>query len=90
MIPHEVFQFIPADEFDIEDDIQSCDDVEEYCLDPWIGIIKEMQGKLFQRCTQFLYCSVLSLGGNVNTRRIVTACHGIHLSHKISMKYSGR
>ena len=29
-----------------------------------------MQGKLFQRCTLFLYCSVLSLGGNVNTRRM--------------------
>ena len=29
-----------------------------------------MQGKLFQRCTHFLYCSVLSLGGNVNTRRM--------------------
>ena len=28
-----------------------------------------MQGKLFQRCTPLLYCSVLSLGGNVNTRR---------------------
>ena len=31
-----------------------------------------MQGfharKLFQRCTHFLYCSVLSVGGNVNTR----------------------
>ena len=26
------------------------------------------QGKLFQRCTHLLYCSVLSLGGNVNTR----------------------
>ena len=26
-----------------------------------------MQGKLFQRCTHLLYCSVLSLGGNVNT-----------------------
>ena len=38
-IPNEVFQFIPADEFDIEEDIQSCDDVEDYCLDPWIGII---------------------------------------------------
>ena len=34
-------------------------------------IIKElMQGKLFQRCTHFLYCSVLSLGGKVNTRRM--------------------
>ena len=29
-----------------------------------------MQGKLFQRCTYLLYCSVLSLGGNVNTRRM--------------------
>ena len=29
-----------------------------------------MQGKLFQKCTHLLYCSVLSLGGNVNTRRI--------------------
>ena len=27
-----------------------------------------MQGKLFQRCAHLLYCSVLSLGGNVNTR----------------------
>ena len=25
-----------------------------------------MQGKLFQRCVHLLYCSVLSLGGNVN------------------------
>ena len=29
-----------------------------------------MQGELFQRCTHFLYCSVLSLGGKVNTRRM--------------------
>ena len=29
-----------------------------------------MQGKLFQRCTHILYCSVLSLGGNENTRRM--------------------
>ena len=29
-----------------------------------------MQGNLFQRCTHLLYCSVLSLGGNVNTRRM--------------------
>ena len=29
-----------------------------------------MQGTLFQRCTHLLYCSVLSLGGNVNTRRM--------------------
>ena len=29
-----------------------------------------MQGKLFQRCTHLLYCGVLCLGGNVNTRRM--------------------
>ena len=29
-----------------------------------------MQWKLLQRCTHLLYCSVLSLGGNVNTRRM--------------------
>ena len=29
-----------------------------------------MQSKLFQRCRHLLYCSVLSLGGNVNTRRM--------------------
>ena len=31
------------------------------------------QGKLFQRSTNFLYCSVLSLGGNVNTKTDVEA-----------------
>ena len=29
-----------------------------------------MRGKLLQRFTHFLYCSVLSLGGKVNTRRM--------------------
>jgi len=29
-----------------------------------------MQRKLFQGCTNLLYCSVLSLGGNGNTRRM--------------------
>jgi len=29
-----------------------------------------MQGKLFKRCTHLLYCSVLSLWGNINTRRM--------------------
>ena len=28
------------------------------------------QGKWFQKCTHLLYCSVLSLGANVNTRRM--------------------
>ena len=27
-----------------------------------------MQGKLFQRCTNLLFCRILSLGGYVNTR----------------------
>ena len=27
-----------------------------------------MQGKLFQRCADLLYCSILSLGGKANTR----------------------
>ena len=45
-----------------------------------------MQGKLFQRCTHLLYCSVLSLGGNVNTRRMSKPDMG---NHKKSMKYSG-
>ena len=48
-----------------------------------------MQGKLYQRCTHLLYCSVLSLSGNVNTRRMskpemTSIFHG-----KKSMKYSG-
>ena len=29
-----------------------------------------MQRRLFQMCTHFLYCSLLSLGGKVNTRRM--------------------
>ena len=29
----------------------------------------QIKGKLFQRCTHFLYCSVLSFSGKVNTRR---------------------
>jgi len=29
-----------------------------------------LQGKLFQKCTHLLYCSVPSLGGNVSTRRM--------------------
>jgi len=30
-----------------------------------------MQGILFQKCMHLLYCSVLSFGGNVNTRRML-------------------
>ena len=39
----------------------------------WLNQIRSkdvMQGTLFQKCTHLLYCSVLSLGGNVNTRRM--------------------
>ena len=35
-----------------------------------IGVKVIMQGQLFQRCTHLLYGGALSLGGNVNTRRI--------------------
>ena len=36
----------------------------------WRAEIKViMQGKLFKMCTHLVYCSVLSLGGNANTRR---------------------
>ena len=43
-----------------------------------------MQGKLFQRCKHHLYIRVLSLGGNVNTRRMSKSDIGsiIHLPHK--------
>ena len=48
-----------------------------------------MQGKLFQRCTHLLYCSVLSLGANVNTRRMSKPDMGAIFRIKKSMKYSG-
>ena len=48
-----------------------------------------MQGKLFQKCTYLLYCSVLSLGGNVNTRRMLQPDMGSIFHIKKSMKYSG-
>ena len=48
-----------------------------------------MQGKLFQRCTHLLYCSVLSLGGNVNTRRKLKPDMGFIFHIKKSMTYSG-
>ena len=47
-----------------------------------------MQGKLFQRCTHLFYCSVLFLGGYVNTRRMSNPDMG-SIFHKKSMKYSG-
>ena len=48
-----------------------------------------MQGKLFQKCTHLLYCSVLSLGGNVNTRRMSMPDIGSIFHIKKSIKYSG-
>ena len=47
------------------------------------------QGKLFQKCTHLLYCSVLSLGGNVNTRRMSQPDMESIFHIKKSMKYSG-
>ena len=49
----------------------------------------EMHGKLFQRCTHLFYCSVLSLGGNVNTRRMSKPDIGSIFHIKKPMKYSG-
>ena len=43
---------------------------------PPAGIKVIMQGKLFQRCIYLLYCSVLSLVGNVNTGRMSQADMG--------------
>ena len=48
-----------------------------------------MQGKLFQRCAHLLYCTVLSLGGNVNTRRMSKPDMGSIFPIKKTMKYSG-
>ena len=48
-----------------------------------------IQGKLFQKCTHLLYCSVLSLGGNVNTRQMLQPDMGSIFHIKKSMKYSG-
>ena len=48
-----------------------------------------MQGKLFQKCTHLLYCSVLSHGGNVNTRRMLQPDMGSIFNIKRSMKFSG-
>ena len=39
--------------------------IEPYSLQKPMNV---RQGKSFQWCTNFLYCSVLSLGSNVNTR----------------------
>ena len=48
-----------------------------------------MRVKLFQKCTHLLYCSVLSLGGNVNTRRMLQPDMESIFHIKNSMKYSG-
>ena len=48
-----------------------------------------MQEKLFQKCTHLLYCNVMSLGGNVNTRRMLQPDMGSIFHIKKSMKYSG-
>ena len=47
------------------------------------------QGKLFQKCTHLLYCSLLSLGGNVNTSRMLQPDMGPIFFIKNSIKYSG-
>jgi len=54
-----------------------------------ILVIGNLQWKLFQKCTQLLYCSVLSLGGNVNTRRMSEPDMGSIFHIKKSMRFSG-
>ena len=49
-----------------------------------------VQGFNARKIISEVYCSALSLGGNVNTRRILKPDIGIHLSHKKSMKHSGQ
>ena len=49
-----------------------------------------MQGKLFQKYTHLLYCRILSLGGNVNTRLMLQPDMGSIFHIKKSVKYSGR
>ena len=57
----------------------------------YIDIPKDvMQGKLFQKCTHLLYCSVMSLGANVNTRRMSKTDMGFIFHIKKSMIYSGQ
>ena len=46
-----------------------------------------MQRNLFQKCKHFMYCSVLSLGGKVNTRRM-SQPDMESIFTKIIMKYS--
>ena len=48
-----------------------------------------MQEKLFQKCTHLLYCNVISLGANVNTRRMSKPDMGSIFHLKKSRKYSG-
>ena len=48
-----------------------------------------MQGKLFERCSHLLYCSILSLGCKVNKRRMSQPDMGSIFHIKKSMKYSG-
>ena len=50
-----------------------------------------MQWKLFQRCTHFLYCSALSLGGNVNTRRMSKLDMGsiFHIKNQWNILFMG-
>ena len=55
-----------------------------------LGLYKDvMQRKLFQKYTYLLYCNVLSLGGNVNTKRMSKPDIGSIFQIKKLMKYSG-
>ena len=50
-----------------------------------LGYCKDVrQGKSFQKCTYLYYCNVLSLGANVNTRRMLKSDMGsiIHIKNQ--------
>ena len=67
-----IFQFIPTPctNNPSTNNVLPMDYTAVYRFDLLVPSKDVMQGKLFQRCTHFLYCSVLSLGGKVNTRRM--------------------
>ena len=65
-----------------------------FILKIWIGAavarVKDvMEGKLFQKWTHLLCEELLSLGGNVNIRRMSKSDMGSIFHIKKSMKYSG-
>ena len=55
-----------------------------YSISPWVNLYSKdvIQGKLFQGCAHLLYCSVLSLGGNVNTRLYILVIGNYYVNYQ--------